>query len=118
MEDLDIRLKEKELSWIRVYFASGFNASEATRCVYGGTPLSCRVKGHKRMIKLVPVICDIIDRGFDKMANGVDFYLEDLQRKAKEREDLMEKLKLTRGLKRLRGLTQPLLSSPREGENG
>lgn len=117
MEDLDIRLKEKELSWIRIYFQSGCNASEATRVVYGGTPLSCRVKGHKRLTRLTPVICDFFDRGFDKMDNGVDFYLSDLERKVKEREALLEKLKLTRGLKRSQRVTQPLISSAKEGEN-
>ena len=105
MEDLDIRLKEKELSWIRVYFESGGNASEATRCVYGGTPLSCRVKGHKRLQRLLPVICDFFDRGFDKMDGGVDFYLSDMERKVKEREALMERMGRGSLKKRLKRLT-------------
>jgi hypothetical protein len=94
MEDIeDIRLKDKEALWIRVYFDSGFNATEATRVVYGGPPLSCRVKGHKRLAKLAPIICDIAGRGFDKMANGVEFYLSDMESKAKEREALMDRVK-------------------------
>lgn len=61
MEDLDIRLKEKEQAWIRIYFEAHGNATEATRIVYGGTPISCMVKGH---------ISDnvIMERGFDKMS--------------------------------------------------
>ncbi len=93
MEDLEIRLTEKEALWIRVYFACGYNATEATRVVYGGTPLSCRVKGHKRLVKLAPVIYDIAERGFHKMANGVEFYLSDMERRVKERQALMERAK-------------------------
>ncbi len=112
MEDLDIGLKEKEVLWIRVYFASRWNATEATRVVYGGTPLSCRVKGHKRLVKLAPIICDIAERGFDKMANGVDLYLSDLERKVREREAFIERMGLSRGSKR----SQRVNSSAKEEE--
>ena len=116
MEDIeDIRLKEKEALWIRVYFASRWNATEATRVVYGGTSLSCRVKGHKRLVKLAPIICDIAERGFDKMANGVEFYLSDMERRVKEREALMDRAKRTRGSKRRQRLTEPLINSEKEG---
>ena len=118
MEDLDIRLKEKEALWIRVYFACGYNATEATRVVYEGTPVSCRVKGHKRLVKLAPIIIDIADRGFHRMANGVEFYLSDMERRVKEREALMDRAKRTRGSKRRRRLTEPLISSAKEGVNG
>ncbi len=45
------------------------------------------------MVKLAPVICDIAERGFDKMANGVEFYLSDMERRVKERQALMERAK-------------------------
>ena len=118
MEDFDIRLKDKEKAWIRVYFESGGNASEATRAVYGGTPLSCRVKGHKRLTRLNPVICDFFERGFDQMANGVDLYLSDLERGVKEKQALTDRVKRTRGSKRSQRLTQAPLCSAKEGENG
>ena len=68
MERPDIRLRDKEIEWLKAYFQSGGNASEATRAVYGGTPLSCRVKGHKRLRRLTPVIDWILDRGLDRMS--------------------------------------------------
>lgn len=90
MEGFNRKLKGKEVSWIKIYFQSGGNASEATRYVYGGTPLSCRVKGHKLHRRLQPVINDIVGRGFDQMktedTTGVDFYLEDRDRRLKESE--------------------------------
>ena len=44
MEDLNIKLTDKEKAWLRVYFEANGNATEATRTVYGGSPISCRVK--------------------------------------------------------------------------
>ena len=84
MEDLNLRLREKEASWIRVWFESGGNATEATRAVYGGTPISCCVKGHKRLRRLTPVIEWILDRGLDLMSY-------------KEEEALWRELAETRG---------------------
>jgi len=68
----------------QIYFEVGGNATEATRAVYGGTPLSCKVKGCKRLKKLTPEICNIIERGYPEMVDGVDFYLSDMERKARE----------------------------------
>ncbi len=46
----------------------GAYASEATRVVYGGTPLSCRAEGHKRLERLTPAILWVFDRGLEQMS--------------------------------------------------
>ncbi len=100
MEDLNITLTDRERAWLRIYFEANGNASEATRAVYGGTPQSVRVKGHKILTRLYPVIKDMGERGFLGMAcgemTGIDFYLGDM-----EREALWEKIGGIKGLKRL-----------------
>ena len=68
MEHPDVRLSDREVEWLKAYFQSGGNASEATKSVYGGTPLSCRVKGCKRLKRLTPVIEWIFYRGIERMS--------------------------------------------------
>ncbi len=91
MQALERRLTEEERAWIREFFEAKFNATEATRRVYGGTPGSCRVKGHKRLKKLEPIIKEICERKLHKMEyqgiNGIDFYLGDLERRCEEAEN-------------------------------
>lgn len=64
-------------------FKIKFNATEATRRVYGGTPGACKVKGHKRLMKLEPLLKEIHEREFHEMEyqgiDGIDFYLGDLE---------------------------------------
>ena len=88
VERLNVRLTEKDRAWLRVYCRTRGNATEATRVVCGGTPISCRVKGHKRRTRLSPIIDDILDRGFHRMRygemTGVDFYLGNMEREAEE----------------------------------
>ena len=85
---LNVRLTEKDKAWLRVYCQTRGNATEATRAVSGGTPISCLVKGHKRLKRLLTVIDDILDRGFHRMRygdmTGVDFYLGNMERMAEE----------------------------------
>jgi hypothetical protein len=58
------RLTEKEIAWLFEYVRSMENASQAARMVYGGTPISVRVKGHKKKVKLKPIL-DRIDKIWD-----------------------------------------------------
>ena len=85
-----MEITEKEVEWIREFFKAKFNATEAARRVYGGTPGSCRVKGHKKLKKLEPILKDIYEKEFHKMSyqdvSGVDFYLGDLERRREEGE--------------------------------
>ena len=100
MQGLDRALtdKEKEKAWIREFFKVKFNATETTRRVYGGTPGSCRVKGHKRLKKLEPILREIHEREFHKMEyqriNGIEFYLADLERRFHKEEKYDEILKM------------------------
>jgi hypothetical protein len=52
-----IYLTEEEWQWFWEYVHQDCsNASQAARIVYGGTPISVRVKGHKKKVKLKPLI--------------------------------------------------------------
>jgi len=119
MQSLDRALTDKEMAWIREYFKAKFNATEATRRVYGGTPGSCRVKGHKRLKKLLPIIREICEREFHKMEyqgiNGLEFYLGDLERRVEEGLKYEEIVKMA--LKSKRGFTQ-LEKAVREADAG
>jgi len=82
------RLTEKELAWLFEYVRSMENASQAARMVYGGTPISVRVKGHKKKLKLKPIL-DKIDKiwdqflvkDIDQIEREVDVYLKRLKRR-------------------------------------
>jgi hypothetical protein len=59
-----IQLTEREWTWLWEYTRIGSNASRAARIAYGGTPISVRVKGHKKKVKLKPIL-DKIDKIWD-----------------------------------------------------
>ena len=105
VERLNVRLTEKDKAWLRVYCATKGNATEATRVVCGGTPLSCRVKGYKRRTRLSPIIDDILGRGFHRMRygemTGVDFYLGNMEREAEEEKAFWDEVRRMKGGKRL-----------------
>ena len=105
VERLNVKLTEKDKAWLRVYCKTKGNATEATRAVCGGTPLSCRVKGYKRRIRLSPIIDDILGRGFHRMRygdmTGVDFYLGNLERMAQEEKAFWDEVRQMKGGKRL-----------------
>ena len=102
---LNVRLTEKDKAWLRVYCKTRGNATEATRVVCGGTSISCRVKGHKRRIRLSPIIDDILDRGFHRMRygemTGVDFYLGNMERMVQEEKAFWDEVRRMKGGKRL-----------------
>ena len=122
MENSVVRLTDKDRAWLRIYFEAKGNASEATRAVYGGTPGSIRVKGHKILTRLYPVIKDMGERGFLGMSygdmTGIDFYLGDMERKAEEEQALMERFKRIRGPRSLKKLTKALISNEKERVSG
>jgi hypothetical protein len=60
-----IQLTDREWKWLWEYTRTGSNASQAARVVYGGTPISVRVKGHKKKVKLKPIL-DRIDKIWDQ----------------------------------------------------
>jgi hypothetical protein len=84
MKNLRGKFTEKEKAWIKEYFKAHGNATEATREVYGGTSASCRVKGFRKAQKFKGIIHEIIEKNLDEMEfhglNGVDFYLETIER--------------------------------------
>ena len=59
------RLTEREWRWLWEYTHTDCNASQAARVAYGGTPISVRVKGHKKKVKLKPFL-DRIDKIWDQ----------------------------------------------------
>jgi hypothetical protein len=82
------RLTEREWQWLWEYTRTGSNASQAARIVYGGTPISVRVKGHKKKVKLKPILDRILDKwndwakDCDQIEREVDAYLKRLKRRA------------------------------------
>ena len=84
------RLTEQEWRWLWEYTRTGSNASQAARIVYGGTPISVRVKGHNKKVKLKPFL-DRVDRIWDQflvkeisqVEREVDAYLKRLKRRTK-----------------------------------
>ncbi len=50
------QLTDREWKWLWEYTRTGSNASQASRIAYGGTPISVRVKGHKKKVKLKPIL--------------------------------------------------------------
>ncbi len=59
-----VQLTDREWKWLWEFTRTGSNASQAARKVYGGTPISVRVKGHKKKVKLKPIL-DRIDKIWD-----------------------------------------------------
>ena len=88
---MKIRLTERELAWLFEYVRSMENASQAARVAYGGTPISVRVKGHKKKVKLKPILDDIYkiwEDGFlkkrvDEIEGELDAYLNRLKRRTR-----------------------------------
>jgi hypothetical protein len=58
------QLTDREWKWLWEYTRTGSNASQAAKIAYGGTPISVRVKGHKKKVKLNPIL-DKIDKIWD-----------------------------------------------------
>jgi hypothetical protein len=58
--------------------------------VYGGTPISVRVKGHKKKVKLKPILDRIsgkwndLTKDVDQIESEVDAYLKRLKRRTRE----------------------------------
>jgi hypothetical protein len=82
-----LKLTDREWNWLWEYTRTGSNASQAARVVYGGTPISVRVKGHKKKVKLKPILDKISDKwndltkDIDQIEREVDAYLKRLKRK-------------------------------------
>jgi hypothetical protein len=82
------QLTDREWKWLWEYTRTGSTASQAARIAYGGTPISVRVKGHKKKVKLKPIL-DKIDKIWDKflvkksdqIEREMDAYLKRLKRK-------------------------------------
>jgi len=83
-----IQLTDREWNWLWEYTRTGSNASQAARIAYGGTPISVRVKGYKKKVKLKPIL-DRIDKIWDQflvkeisqIEREVDTYLKRLKRR-------------------------------------
>ena len=82
-----IQLTDREWKWLWEYTRAGSNASQAARIAYGGTPISVRVKGHKKKVKLKPILDRISDKwndltkDIDQIEREVDAYLKRLKRR-------------------------------------
>jgi predicted transcriptional regulator of viral defense system len=63
------RLTEREWQWLWEYTRTGSNASQAARIAYGGTPISVRVKGHKKKVKLKSML-GRIDKIWEKRTDS------------------------------------------------
>ena len=84
------RLTEREWRWIWEFTGTGSNASQAARVVYGGTPISVRVKGHKKKVKLKPILDRVsakwndLTKDVDQIEREVDAYLKRLKRRTRQ----------------------------------
>ena len=93
-------LTEREWIWLWEFTRTGSNASEAARIAYGGTPISVRVKGHKKKEKLKPFL-DRIDRIWDQwlvkeisqLERETDVYLRRLRRRTVKSETCLNIVK-------------------------
>ena len=80
-------MTEREWRWLWEYTRTGSNASQAARIVYEGTPISVRVKGHNKKVKLKPILDKISDKwndltkDVDQIEREVDIYLRRLKRR-------------------------------------
>jgi hypothetical protein len=87
-----IQITAREMKWLWEFTRRGSNASQAARLSYGGTPISVRVKGHNKKVKLKPIL-DKIDKIWDQfmvkeisqIEREVDAYLKGLERRQKRR---------------------------------
>jgi hypothetical protein len=81
------QLTDREWKWLWEFTQTGSNASQAARIAYGGTPISVRVKGHKKKVKLKPITDKISDKwndltkDVDQIEREVDVYLKRLKRR-------------------------------------
>ena len=84
------QLTDREWKWLWEYTRTGSNASQAARIAYGGTPISVRVKGHKKKVKLKPILDKILDKwndltkDVDQIEREVDAYLKRLKRRTRK----------------------------------
>jgi hypothetical protein len=85
------QLTDREWRWLWEYTRTGSNASQAARIVYGGTPISVRVKGHKKKVKLKPILDEIykiwdqfLVKEISQIEREVDAYLKLLKRRNRE----------------------------------
>ena len=85
-----MQLTDREWKWLWEYTRTGSNASQAARVAYGGTPISVRVKGHKKKVKLKPILDKISDKwddmtkDVDQIEREVDAYLKRLKRRTRK----------------------------------
>lgn len=85
-----MQLTDREWKWLWEYTRTGSNASRAERVAYGGTPISVRVKGHKKKVKLEPILDKISDKwsdltkDVDQIEREVDAYLNRLKRRIRK----------------------------------
>ena len=83
-------MTDREWKWLWEYARTCSNASRAARVVYGGTPISVRVKGHRKKVKLKPILDKISDKwndltkDIDQIEREVDAYLKRLKRRTSE----------------------------------
>jgi hypothetical protein len=91
-----IQLTEREWKWLWEYTRTGSNACQAARIVYGGTSISVRVKGHKKKVKLKPIL-DRIDKIWDqflvKKPDGQLFIAKKTDQIEREQDAYLKRLK-------------------------
>ena len=81
------QLTDREWIWLWEFSRTGDNASHAARVAYGGTPTSVRVKGHRKKIKLKPILDKIwskwgdLTKDVDQIEREVDAYLRRLRKR-------------------------------------
>jgi hypothetical protein len=86
------QLTDREWRWLWEYTRTGSNASQAARVAYGGTPISVRVKGHKKKVKLKPILDRVsakwndLTKDVDQIEREVDAYLKRLRRRTVKSE--------------------------------
>ena len=86
------QLTEREWTWLWEYTRTGSNACQAARIAYGGTPISVRVKGHKKKVKLKPILDRVsarwsdLTKDVDQIEREVDAYLRRLRRRTHQNE--------------------------------
>ena len=87
------QLTDREWKWLWEYTRTCSNASRAARVVYGGTPISVRVKGHRKKVKLKPILDKISDKwsdltkDIDQIEREVDAYLKRLRRRTHQTQN-------------------------------
>ncbi|MGQ9648187.1 MAG: hypothetical protein ACUVWO_16795 [Thermodesulfobacteriota bacterium] len=89
------RLTEREWRWLWEHTRTGSNASQAARIAYGGTPISVRVKGHKKKVKPKPFL-DKIDKIWDQFLVNTDGHLflgKKTDQIKREQDDYLKRLR-------------------------